>query len=250
MGQVPGVQRALILYRLNLRAEANREWLWAIRNFNDRQLITAADFAARNQIYDRAINTAERTVELHDFSLRYLAPFREVLKTRATEMDLDEAWVYGLIRQESRFIADVRSHAGASGLMQLMPGTARWVAKKLGLKDWRWSEVNDLDTNVSLGTWYLRHVYDALDGYPVLASAAYNAGPGRARAWRTAGPMEGAVYAETIPFNETRDYVQKVMANAVYYSHVLGQPVQTLKQRLGTIGPRQRDRETPLGDTP
>ena len=250
IGQVPGLQRALVLYRLNLRWDANREWLWAIRNFDDRQLLTAAEFAARNHIYDRAINTADRTVELHDFSLRYLAPFREVLKTRASEMDLDEAWVYGLIRQESRFIADVRSHAGASGLMQLMPGTARWVAKKLGLKDWRWSEVNDLETNVSLGTWYLRHVYDALDAHPVMASAAYNAGPGRARAWRPAGVMEGAVYAETIPFNETRDYVQKVMANAVYYSHVLGHPAQALKQRLGAIAPRQRDREPPLGDTP
>jgi soluble lytic murein transglycosylase len=134
--------------------------------------------------------------------------------------------------------------------MQLMPGTARWVAKKLGLKDWRWSEVNNVDTNVSLGTWYLRHVLDALDGQPVLASAAYNAGPGRARAWRPGEPMEGAIYAETIPFNETRDYVQKVMANASYYSHVLGQQIQSLKQRLGTVAPRQRDREPSLGDTP
>jgi soluble lytic murein transglycosylase len=124
------------------------------------------------------------------------------------------------------------------------------VARKIGLKDWRWSEVNHVETNVSLGTWYLRHVYDALDGHPVLASAAYNAGPGRARAWRPAGTMEGAVFAETIPFNETRDYVQKVMANASYYGHVLGQQVQSLTQRLGTIGPRQRDRELPLGDTP
>jgi soluble lytic murein transglycosylase len=250
IGSTPGLQRALVLHRLNLRGDANREWLWAIRNFDDRQLLAAAELAARNHIYDRAINTADRTVELHDFSLRYLTPYRDVLKTQVNQLDLDEAWVYGLIRQESRFIADVKSHAGASGLMQLMPGTARWVAKKVGLKDWRWAEVNHVETNVNLGTWYLRHVYDALDGHPVMASAAYNAGPGRARAWRPGGPMEGAIYAETIPFNETRDYVQKVMANAGYYGHVLGQQVQSLTQRLGTIGPRQRDREPPLGDTP
>lgn len=250
IGQVPGLQRAVTLYRLNLRVDANREWLWAIREFNDRQLIAAAELAARSNLYDRAINTADRTVELHDFSLRYLAPYREVLKTHVSQLDLDEAWVYGLIRQESRFIAEARSHAGASGLMQLMPGTARWVARKLGLKDWRWSEVNQLETNVSLGTWYLRHVFDALDGHPVMASAAYNAGPGRARAWRPGGAMEGAIYAETIPFNETRDYVQKVMANASYYGHVFGQQVQSLKERLGTVAPRQRDREPPLGDTP
>jgi soluble lytic murein transglycosylase len=250
IARVPGLQRALMLYGLNLRGDANREWLWAIREFNDRQLIAAAELAARSQLYDRAINTADRTVDVHDFSLRYLAPYREVLKTHVSQLDLDEAWVYGLIRQESRFIAEARSHAGASGLMQLMPGTARWVARKLGLKNWRWSEVTELETNVSLGTWYLRHVFDALDGHPVLASAAYNAGPGRARAWRPGGAMEGAIYAETIPFNETRDYVQKVMANASYYGHVFGQQVQSLKERLGTVAPRQRDREPPLGDTP
>jgi soluble lytic murein transglycosylase len=250
MEQLPGLRRALALYRMKLRVDANREWLWAIRNFDDRQLLTAAELALRHHVYDRAINTADRTVDLHDFSLRYLAPYRDVLKTQVSQLDLDEAWVYGLIRQESRFVADVKSHAGASGLMQLMPATARWVASKLGLKDWRWSEVNNVETNVSLGTWYLRHVLDTLDGHPVLASAGYNAGPGRARAWRPSGALEGAIYAETIPFNETRDYVQKVMANASYYGHVLAQQIPSLTRRLGTVGPRQPDREAALGDTP
>jgi len=250
MNQVLGIRRALELYRLNLRPEANREWLWAIRGFDDKQLLAAAELARRYEVYDRAISTAERTVELHDFSLRYLAPYREVLKAQAAQLALDEAWVYGLIRQESRFIADAKSRAGASGLMQLMPGTARWVAKKLGLRNWRWSRVNEVDTNVSLGTYYLKHVLDTLDGQPVLASAAYNAGPGRARAWRPAGTVEGAVYAETIPFNETRDYVKKVMANATYYAHGFSHQLQSLKERLGIIGPRRADREAPLGDTP
>jgi soluble lytic murein transglycosylase len=247
-----GLRRALVLYRLNLRVDANREWLWAIRDFDDRQLIAAAEVARRHELYDRAINTADRTVGTHDFNLRYLAPYREVLKAQTEQLELDEAWVYGLIRQESRFISDAKSHAGASGLMQLMPGTAKWVAKKLGLRDWRWSQVTEIDVNVSLGTYYLKHVLDTLDGHPVLASAAYNAGPGRARAWRPPAALEGAIYAETIPFNETRDYVKKVMANASYYSHTLSlsQQVQTLKQRLGVIGPRQREREPSLGDTP
>ena len=251
VGGLPGIRRALELYRLGLRVEANREWLYAIRNFGDRQLLTAAEIARRNDIYDRAINTAERTVEEHDFSLRYLAPYRDVLARETAQLDLDEAWVYGLIRQESRFIASARSHAGASGLMQLMPKTAQWVARKLNLKDWRWSRVTDVDMNVSLGTWYLRHVLDTLDGQPVLASAAYNAGPGRARAWRPATEIEGAAYAETIPFKETREYVKKVMANATYYAVALGQQVQPpLKQRLSVIGARAREREQSLGDTP
>ena len=216
MGRHLGLRRALELYRLGLRTEATQEWLWAIRRFDDRQLLAAAEVARRHEIYDRAINTADRTVGLHDFNLRYLAPYRDVLKARASQLDLDEAWVYGLIRQESRFIQDARSHAGASRLMQLMPGTARWVAQKLGLKNWRWSKVTDVDTNIGLGTYYLRHVLDTLDGHPVLASAAYNAGPNRARAWRPEAAMEGAIYAETIPFGETRDYVKRVMANTTY----------------------------------
>ncbi len=250
MSQHPGLRRALELYRLGLRPEANREWQWAIRGFDDKQLLAASEVALRHEIYDRAIGTADRTVALHDFSLRYLAPYRDVLNAHTSQLALDEAWVYGLIRQESRFIADVKSRAGASGMMQLMPGTAKWVANKLGLKDWRWSQITEVNTNVSLGTYYLKHVLDTLDGYPVLASAAYNAGPGRARAWRPEAAIEGAVYAETIPFNETRDYVKRVMSNASYYAHNFSQQVLPLKSRMGIIGPRQRGKEAPLGDTP
>jgi len=248
MSQRIGLRRALELYRLNLRAEANAEWAWAIRGFDDRQLLAAAEIARRHEVYDRAINTAERTVGLHDFELRYLAPYRDVLKAHTTELALDEAWVYGLIRQESRFITDAQSVAGASGLMQLMPETARWVAKRLGLKNWRWSQVTEVGTNVGLGTYYLRHVLDALDGQPVLASAAYNAGPTRARTWRPETAMEGAVFAETIPFTETRLYVKNVMANATYYAHSFSQQLQSLKQRLGTVGPRQDGEGAPESD--
>jgi soluble lytic murein transglycosylase len=243
MGQHAGLRRALELYRLNLRTEANGEWTWAIRGFDDRKLLAAAEVARRHEVYDRAINTAERTVGLHDFGLRYLAPYRDVLKTHTAQLELDEAWVYGMIRQESRFVPDARSAAGASGLMQLMPGTASWVAKRMGLKNWRWSQVTEVGTNVGLGTYYLRHVLDAFDGQPVLASAAYNAGPTRARAWRPEAAMEGAVFAETIPFTETRLYVKNVMANATYYAHSFSQQVQSLKLRLGTVGPRQEDTE-------
>ena len=250
MSQHIGLRRAIELYRLNLRLDGNREWAHAVRGFDDKQLLVAAEVARRYEVYDRAIYTADRTVETHDFSLRYLAPYRDVLKAHTAQLELDEAWVYGLIRQESRFISDAKSTAGASGLMQLMPGTAKWVAKKLGLKDWRWSQVTEIDTNVSLGTYYLKHVLEVLDGQPVLASAAYNAGPGRARAWRPERPLEGAIYAESIPFNETRDYVKKVMANASYYAHNLTQETQSLKRRLGVIAPRLRDKESPLGDTP
>ena len=249
MAKVPGFQRALAFYRLNLRFEGNREWSWTIRNFDDKQLLAAAEFAHRSEIYDRAINTADRTRELHDFSMRYLAPYRDVMKGYVSQQQLDEAWVYGLIRQESRFIADVKSSAGAAGLMQLMPATARWVAQKVGLKDFRGgAQTVNVETNLNLGTWYLKHVLDTLDNHPVLASAAYNAGPGRARAWRADEPMDAAIYAESIPFNETRDYVKKVMSNANYYSQQFGQTLLSLKERIGVIVPRSRAAEKPLDE--
>ena len=249
MGQTPGLRRALALYGLGMRVEANREWMWTLRDMDDRKLIAAAEVAKRAEIPDRVINTAEKTVSMHDFRLRYFAPYHDALKVHAARQGLDEAWVLGLIRQESRFIADVRSSAGAMGLMQLMPGTAQWVAGKMGLKNWRWAGVTDVDTNLSLGTYYLRHVLDYLDGNPALASAAYNAGPGRARAWRPDHTMETAAWAETRPFNETRHYVKLVMANASYYANLLSQQAQSLRQRIGEVGPA-RPAEKSLGDTP
>jgi soluble lytic murein transglycosylase len=157
------------------------------------------------------------------------------MQEQARLVGLDEAWVYGLIRQESRFVQQARSGVGASGLMQLMPATARWMAKRIGMKNFHQSLVNQLDTNVTLGTHYLKYVLDKLDGQPLLATAAYNAGPSRALKWRSEAPMEGAIYAETIPFTETRGYAQKVMSNAVYYGNQFGRQLQSLKQRLGTI---------------
>jgi soluble lytic murein transglycosylase len=245
IGKLPGLQRALTFYRLNLRFEGNREWNWTVRSLDDKGLLAAAELARRHEIYDRAINTAERTRELHDFSLRYLAPYRDVMKGYAGQQQLDEAWVYGLMRQESRFIVNAKSSAGASGLMQLMPATARWVAGKLGLRNFSGTQTSEIETNINLGTWYMKHVLETLDNHPVLASAAYNAGPGRARAWRGDGPMEAAIYTESIPFNETRDYVKKVMSNATYYSHQFGQTLMSLKQRIGVIAPRQRETEKP-----
>jgi len=234
----PGFRRALALYQLGQRFESAREWIWSIRGMEDKQLLAAAEFARQNEMFDRAINTADKTLALHDFSVRYLAPYREALGENARAQQLEEAWVLGLVRQESRFISAVKSAAGAAGLMQLMPATAKWVAHRMGMQDYSWARVTDASVNAALGTYYLRHVLDDLDGNPVLAAAAYNAGPGRARKWRDTHALEGAIYAETIPFNETRDYVKKVMNNTMYYAAILGGQVRTLKSRLGVIAPR------------
>ena len=237
----PGIRRAMAFFRNDMRTEAVREWNWALRGMDDRQLLAAADLAKRNQIWDRAINTADKTKNEHDYSLRFLAPYGETVRPAAQNQSLDDAWVYGLMRQESRFITSAKSNVGASGLMQLMPATAKWVAKKIGLRTFNHGQVTDTETNVLLGTSYMRLVMENLDNHPVLASAAYNAGPGRAKKWRADRPLEGAIYAETIPFSETRDYVKKVMSNAVYYSALFNGKPDSLKARLGTVGARTAD---------
>jgi soluble lytic murein transglycosylase len=232
------VQRSLALFNLSenyrrpeLREDARREWRWAMRGKNDQQLLAAAQLAKQQSFLDMAIYSADRTERVHDYSLRYPTPYRDITHRYATQVGVDEAWVYGLIRQESRFVSVARSGVGASGLMQLMPATAKWVAGKMGIGSYA---VSDIETNIQMGTWYLNYVHDKL-GQEVLATAAYNAGPSRARAWQADAPMEGAVYAETIPFNETRDYVQKVMTNAAYYASGFGHSKLLLRERMGVV---------------
>ncbi|MCL4747365.1 MAG: lytic transglycosylase domain-containing protein [Burkholderiaceae bacterium] len=239
-----GIARALKFYELGLRMEGNREWNFQLRSMSDRELLAAAEFACRRSILDRCVNTAERTDREHDFALRFITPFREQLVPAAHERGLDPAWVYGLIRQESRFILDARSSASAQGLMQIIPPTARWIARKLGVDNFRVSDLHELSTNLRFGTFYLRNVLDDLDGSPLLASAGYNAGPNRPRRWRAAlaAPVEGAVFAENIPFSETRDYVKKVLSNAsIYASMMTGQP-HSLRAMLGVVRPEPAGR--------
>ncbi len=241
-----GLRRAVTLFKRGWRGDAVPEWNFALRGMTDRQLMAAAELARHEHIYDRVVNTSDKTLKEFDFSQRYIAPFEGRVTAQARQVDVDPAWVYGLIRQESRFIMDAKSVVGASGLMQLMPATARWVAGKIGLTDFKPQHVNDFDTNTKLGTSYLGMVLADVGGSQVLASAGYNAGPGRPMLWRSKlnGPVEGAIFAETIPFNETRDYVKNVMSNATYYAAMFtGQP-QSLKQRLGQILPQ------PYGKTP
>jgi soluble lytic murein transglycosylase len=248
---VPGLQRGLHMISLGLRSEGVREWNFTLRGMNDRELLAAAQVACDREVWDRCINTSDRTKAEINLAQRFPTPFRQDVVAAARRIGLDPAYVYGLIRQESRFIMDARSHVGASGLMQLMPATARWTAKKIGL-DFKPEMINDREVNLRLGTAYLKLVLDDFGGSAAMAAAAYNAGPSRPRRWREGPLLEVAAWAENIPFNETRDYVKKVLSNATVYSALLeGAPTLALKARLGApIGPRdaaapQPDKELP-----
>ncbi len=241
--QNAGLTRAIHAIRIGLRPDGVREWNYTTNlhtkgGMSDRELLAAADLACQNEIWDRCINTSERTKAVIDLEQRFPMPHRDAVVKRSREINLDPAYVYGLIRQESRFIMDARSHVGASGLMQVMPATAKWTAKKIGLAGFTPDQITDRDTNIAIGTGYLKLVLDDFGGSMPLAAAAYNAGPGRPRAWRNGPTMEAAIWAENVPFSETRDYVKKVLANTTSYAAILSGQPQSLKGRLGTVGPR------------
>ena len=245
--QNTNLKRALYAINMGLRAEGVREWNYGTNLVNgqgqpggmgERELLAAADFACTSQVWDRCINTSERTKGEFDAAQRFPMPFRDAVVQRASQINLEPAYVYGLIRQESRFIMDARSGVGASGLMQVMPATARWTAKKIGMDNFRPEQITDRDTNIAIGTGYLKLVLDDFAGSLPLAAAAYNAGPSRPRAWRNGPAMEAAIWAENVPFAETRDYVKKVLANTTMYAAILSGQPQSLKARLGHVGPR------------
>ena len=245
----PGLQRALAAIALGLRSEGVREWNYSTNlhtrgGMGDRELLAAADLACSHEVWDRCINTSERTKSVIDFAQRFPMPHKQAVLTRSRAIGLDPAYVYGLIRQESRFVVDARSGVGASGLMQVMPATASWTAKKIGLIGFKPHQITERDTNIAIGTGYLKLVLDDFAGSMPLAAAAYNAGPGRPRAWRgqTGAPvLEAAIWAENVPFGETRDYVKKVLANTTLYAAMISGQTQSLKARLGQVGPRTAD---------
>jgi soluble lytic murein transglycosylase len=248
----PSLQRALYAIAIGLRPEGVREWNYATNLvdaqgkagiMSDRDMLAAAQLACDHQVWDRCINTSDRTRAVMDFEQRFPMPHKDAVIARSKTIGLDPAYVYGLIRQESRFVTDARSGVGASGLMQVMPATAKWTARKIGMTGFTPDQITDRDTNIAIGTGYLKLVLDSFEGSMPLAAAAYNAGPSRSRRWRApndgSGPvLEGAIWAENVPFNETRDYVKKVLSNTTNYAALItGQP-QSLKARLGSVGPR------------
>ncbi len=241
--QNQGLLRGLYAIRMGLRSEGTREWNYSTNlhqpgGMDDRALLAAADLACQQEVWDRCINTSERTKGVIDAAQRYPMPHHDSVLRRSREIGIDPAYVYGLIRQESRFIMDARSGVGASGLMQVMPATARWTAKKIGMSGFTLDQLHDRETNITIGTAYLKLALDDFDASLPLAAAAYNAGPGRPRNWRNGPQLEAAIWAENVPFSETRDYVKKVLANTTNYAALLSGQPQSLKARLGTVGPR------------
>jgi soluble lytic murein transglycosylase len=237
----PSVYRGLKLSALGMRSEASLEWNGLIRDLPDAALLAASQLAFEAGHPDRGIAAAIRTQQLHDLSLRYPIFHRREIDLANRAEPLETAWVLGLMRQESRFLPTVRSPVGAVGLMQLMPKTAKSVARDMGLQGFRLDRLEEPQTNISLGIHYLRDLTRDFKGSAILATAAYNAGPSRSRLWsgQLTQTIPGAAFAESIPFSETRGYVKQVLANTAVYQGLLRQSETSnlLNEWLAQIGP-------------
>ncbi|TCB58537.1 lytic transglycosylase [Acinetobacter terrestris] len=232
--------RAFALRRVNAPDNyINREWNWAVRQaylkHDDGLLLAAAKRATDMGWYDRAIYAADRTENKHNYSYRYAMPHQNYVVSHSRNAGIDPAWAYGLMRQESRFNTGARSHVGAGGLMQIMPDTAKLVARQMG-ETYNPAALSDMNTNIRYGTFYLSMIQSQLSSSPVLATAGYNAGPNRARRWQPDSQSIAAdQYTESIPLTETRDYVKHVMTNATHYGVLLGQGAQSIEKRMNVI---------------
>jgi len=239
LGEQPGFQRARELYLVGKRLDARREWFYTTGNLNTDQLRSAALLAHRWGWHDRAIITAAQARDWDDLALRFPLPHRDSIFATARQYSLDPALIYGIIRQESAFMEDAHSEVGALGLMQLMPATGRQTARSLNIRYGGSRALLKSDQNIRLGSAYLNHLMTRYNGSPVLAAAAYNAGPHRVSRWLPGDrSMPATLWMENIPFRETRNYVKRVLAYATIFDWRLSQPLTRLSQRLPDVQAR------------
>lgn len=227
--------RARELFFLDRLLEARREWFQGIRKLNQQEIKQAASIASTWKWHDNAIKTVAKTSHRSDYDLRFPMPYRQQVMLNVEQKSLDPSVIYGVMRRESLFDPLATSRVGALGLMQLMPSTARRVAKSLGMKKPRKNDILSISNNIKLGTSYFRTVLNRFDENVSLAAAAYNAGPRNVKKWLPEEEtLPADLWVETIPFKETRNYVQAVLAYATIFDKHLGKKVQ-ISSRMNDI---------------
>ena len=221
----PAIVRAGELFRVGQDSRGRSEWDAVVRSFSAEEKLQAAILADRWGWHSRAISTAASLGEYDDLAIRYPLPYQQLFEQSSSDASISPTWAYGIARSESLFMPDVRSKAGAIGLMQLMPATGREVARGIRLPYSGLNTLTNPESNIRLGTSYLGQMAERFGGNPVLATAAYNAGPHRVDRWLPeSGTLDARVWIENIPFNETRKYVKRVLsAQAIFHWRMTGQ---------------------------
>lgn len=233
----PALVRAYELYHLTLTNDARREWDYAVSQMSREERMAAGKLAARWQWYDRALLTLAKANHFDDLTIRFPLAFSETVAREADKQSIDPAWVYAVARQESAMDPNARSPVGALGLMQLMPATGLTIAKQLAADISDRQDLLQPETNIRFGSYYLHKVLERFSDNPVLATAAYNAGPHHVQRWFPEhASLDADIWIDTMPFHETREYVRRVMAYAVFYDQRLDRPVRRLSQRMPPVG--------------
>jgi soluble lytic murein transglycosylase len=241
LGSLQSLIRARELFYVGLDSRGRSEWDDAVGALPGEHRLQAARLASRWGWHSRAIATAANVGEYDDLSIRYPLPWHEAFLTHSKAAGIEPAWAYGIARSESLFMRDVRSGAGAIGLMQLLPSTGRHVARHLSLPYSGLDTLTDPDGNIRLGTGYLGQMLERFGGNRVLATAAYNAGPLRVEEWLPGSTgVDVRIWVETIPFNETRSYVRRVLAaETIFHWRMTGET-----RRLSDSLPRRVTAQT------
>jgi soluble lytic murein transglycosylase len=218
------LNRARELFFVGLEGRGRSEWDAAVTPMTNEQQKQAALLAHEWGWHSRAISTVAKAGDYDDLQIRYPLPWRQDFATNSKLAGIADSWAYGVARSESLFMRDIRSSAGAIGLMQLMPDTGRRTARELKLPYAGLATLTDTASNIRLGTHYLGKMYSRFDDNQVLATAAYNAGPLRVEQWLPeSGSLDARIWIENIPFNETRGYVKRVLTDeAIFHWRLTG----------------------------
>ena len=236
--EIAGFERALELRRVGLSNWARSEWKFAERGFDRDGLRASAAVATREKWPDMAIFALGNSGDLRWYEWRFPLGYADLARSNAEARDLDPSWVMGLMRSESALAEDAISHAGARGLMQVTPHTATQLSRRHSLAYSGRAQLLDAQTNVRFGTTYLRELMDRFGDDPVLVSGAYNAGPNAVDRWVEDGYTgDPAIWIDTLPYFETRDYSPRVMAFSTLYEWRFGQPVKRISVRMLRVGP-------------
>ncbi|MCH8098945.1 MAG: hypothetical protein E2O53_04265 [Gammaproteobacteria bacterium] len=238
LAEMPALIRARELFHVGLEGRGRSEWDAAVRILTPHEQAQAAILAHQWGWHSRAIATASMVGEFDDLMIRYPLPWREDFAQYSQDANINDSWAYGIARSESLFMRDIRSAAGAIGIMQILPETGKRMAREIRFPYSGLATLTDSASNIRLGTMYLRKMFDRFDENKVLATAAYNAGPLNVEAWLPgASQLDARIWIENIPYNETRAYVRRVLtADAIFHWRLTGK-TRRLSTELPAINP-------------
>ena len=231
----PAIQRLHEFFLQNMHLEARREAYHLKQTQPDRELQMIAMITHEWGWHNQTIALLGKAQYWDALDLRFPVVYDDAMLQAGKAQGLDPSWLLAIARQESAFNPEARSHAGAMGLMQLMPDTGRLISNIINRPLKQLSELYRPERNIELGSAYLRRMYDENQKNPVLATAAYNAGPHRVNKWLPDSSLDADIWAENIPFNETRHYVQTVMSYAAIFDSQRNQSIKPLSERMPKV---------------